>query len=231
VAQNEVVRVLPGGSDPENFDVSKDGKQLFISNEDASAVSIVDIASGTVLKTIKRGGQPEGVQVAPDGKRVFITSEEDGTVAVLDLAVGHIISTFKVGHRPRSIAFMPDGSRAYVNAENDRTVVLVDAAKFETLKAISLGKHGLIQPMARCFPRRDQAVHKHVPRAAGPQGRHGDSDRSRFVTVGKPPWSMALSPDAKTLYSANGPSNDISVVNLADNTVVATIPAGTGPGA
>ena len=28
VAQNRVVRVLPGGSDPENFDVSKDGKQL-----------------------------------------------------------------------------------------------------------------------------------------------------------------------------------------------------------
>jgi YVTN family beta-propeller protein len=34
VVQNKVVRVLPGGSDPENFDVSKDGKQLFISNED-----------------------------------------------------------------------------------------------------------------------------------------------------------------------------------------------------
>jgi YVTN family beta-propeller protein len=79
VAQNKVVRVLPGGSDPENFDVSKDGKQLFISNEDMSAVSIVDIASGTVLKTIKIGDQPEGVRGAPDGKRVFITSEEEGT--------------------------------------------------------------------------------------------------------------------------------------------------------
>lgn len=31
VAQNKVVRVLPGGSDPENFDVSQDGTQLFIS--------------------------------------------------------------------------------------------------------------------------------------------------------------------------------------------------------
>jgi YVTN family beta-propeller protein len=47
--------------------------------------------------------------------------------------------------------------------------------------------------------------------------------------VGKRPWGIALSPDAKTLYSANGPSNNISVVNLVDNTVAATIPAGTGP--
>src|SRR6476660_3676013 len=58
VAQNKVVRLLPGGSDPENFDVSKDGKQLFISNEDTSAVSIVDIASGAVLKTIKVAAHP-----------------------------------------------------------------------------------------------------------------------------------------------------------------------------
>lgn len=49
------------------------------------------------------------------------------------------------------------------------------------------------------------------------------------VTVGKCPWGITLWPDAKTLYSANGPSNSISVVNLADDTVAATIPGGTGP--
>jgi DNA-binding beta-propeller fold protein YncE len=37
------------------------------------------------------------------------------------------------------------------------------------------------------------------------------------VTVGKRPWGIAFSPDAKTLYSATGPSNNSSVVNLADN--------------
>src|SRR5580692_3501818 len=68
VAQNKLLRIIPGGSDPENFDVSKDGKQLYISNEDISAMSIVDIASGKVAKTIPMGAQPEGVQVTPDGK-------------------------------------------------------------------------------------------------------------------------------------------------------------------
>src|ERR1700710_1244121 len=34
VATNKVVRVIKGGSDPENFEVSPDGTQLFISNED-----------------------------------------------------------------------------------------------------------------------------------------------------------------------------------------------------
>ena len=34
-ASRKVVRVLPGGSDPETFDISKDGTRLFVSNEDA----------------------------------------------------------------------------------------------------------------------------------------------------------------------------------------------------
>jgi YVTN family beta-propeller protein len=52
VAQNKLLRIIPGGSDPENFDISKDGKQLFISNEDTSSVSIVDTVSGTLLNSV-----------------------------------------------------------------------------------------------------------------------------------------------------------------------------------
>src|SRR3984885_11160485 len=84
VAQNKLLRVIPGGSDPENFDVSKDGKYIYVSNEDTSAVSIIDIAAGKVAKTLQMGAQPEGVKVTPDGKLVFITSEEDGNISVLD---------------------------------------------------------------------------------------------------------------------------------------------------
>jgi YVTN family beta-propeller protein len=147
-SQNKLVGIIPGGSDPENFDVSKDGKELFIANEDTSTMSIVDVDSGKIIKSIKVGGEPEGVKVSPDGNKVFITSEEDGTIAVLDPAEGRIVSTLKVGHRPRSIAFMPDGSRAYVNAENDGTVVVIDAKRYKIIKAISVGKPGMIKPMA-----------------------------------------------------------------------------------
>src|SRR6202158_3877944 len=52
VKQNKLIRIIHGGSDPENFDVSRDGSQLYISNEDVSAVSIIDIASGTVVKSL-----------------------------------------------------------------------------------------------------------------------------------------------------------------------------------
>ena len=220
VAQNKPLRIIHGGSDPENFDVSSDGKQLYISNEDDSAVSIVDIASGTVVKSLKTGAQPEGVKVTPDGKHVWVTSEETGTISVLDPVAGKIIKTFKVGHRPRYIAFLPDGSNAYVNAENDGTVVLVDAKKYRMIKAISLGKPGVIKPMAVLLS--PDATKLYVSTGRGHQVFTIDTATNKVlgsVEVGARPWGIALSLDAKTLYSANGPSNDISVVDLATNTV------------
>ena len=105
VAQNKLLRVIKGGSDPENFDVSLDGKTLFVSNEDVSGVSFVDVEAGQVTKTIKTGEEPEGVKVTPDGKLVYATSEEEGTLSVVDIAAGKKTASIKVGRRPRTIAF------------------------------------------------------------------------------------------------------------------------------
>src|SRR3954464_3363529 len=52
IAQNKMLRKVPGGSDPEQFAVSKDGRLLYVSNEDAAGLSMVDPANGTVLKTL-----------------------------------------------------------------------------------------------------------------------------------------------------------------------------------
>src|SRR3954471_3936661 len=140
VQSNKVSRVLQGGSDPENFDVSADGKTIYVSNEDASGISFIDTASGKVTKTIPTGEEPEGVKITPDGKQIFSTSEGDGTISVIDAAAGRLEKTFKVGHRPRNIAFLPDGKRGYVNAENDAAVVVFDAVKNVKLQPVSLGK-------------------------------------------------------------------------------------------
>jgi YVTN family beta-propeller protein len=40
---------------------------------------------------------------------------------------------------------------------------------------------------------------------------------------------MALSPDGATLYTANGPSNDVSVIDLATQKVTTKIAAGDSP--
>jgi YVTN family beta-propeller protein len=46
------------------------------------------------------------------------------------------------------------------------------------------------------------------------------------VKVGTRPWGVGVSPDGKRLYTANGPSGDVSVVDADTMTVVATIRCG-----
>jgi YVTN family beta-propeller protein len=49
------------------------------------------------------------------------------------------------------------------------------------------------------------------------------------IEAGERPWGIAVSPDGTMLYTANGPSNDVSVIDIAARQVARKIPVGTGP--
>ncbi len=48
LAARKLVRTYASGQDPESFDLSRDGKTLYVSNEDASELSVLDLAAGKV---------------------------------------------------------------------------------------------------------------------------------------------------------------------------------------
>ena len=171
-ASRKVTRVLPGGSDPETFDISQDGSTLYVSNEDAGTASIVDVASGKIRSTVKVGREPEGVRVRPDGATVWVTGETDHNVTILDTKTGKIVGQIEVGKRPRSIAFTPDGSRAYVPSEVDGTVWVIDVATRKPLKLITMPQGS--KPMdSQVSP--DGKARLRLERT----GRHGLGDRRR----------------------------------------------------
>ena len=62
--------------------------RLFVSNEDTSELSIVDLATGGMVRTVDVGGEPEGVRLRPDRKAVYVTSESDHAVSVVDTESG-----------------------------------------------------------------------------------------------------------------------------------------------
>src|ERR1044072_8156629 len=134
--RNTLLKVMPGGSDPEQFPISPDGGKLYIANEDAGLCSIINTATGEVIKTLAVGEEPEGVGISPDGKLVYVTSENNGLISVIETAGDTLVTTLKVGRRPRVAAFLPDGSRAYISLENDSAVAVVDTAKHTLLKTI-----------------------------------------------------------------------------------------------
>ncbi|HEY3160276.1 MAG TPA: hypothetical protein VGJ78_15030, partial [Vicinamibacterales bacterium] len=55
VATHKVLKIVKSGDDPESFDVSIDGKTVYVSNEDAGELSVVNLATGRILKRVKVG--------------------------------------------------------------------------------------------------------------------------------------------------------------------------------
>ena len=51
----KLVKLLKAGSDPEQFDLSKDGRRLFIANENASTLSVLNVATGALEATVHVG--------------------------------------------------------------------------------------------------------------------------------------------------------------------------------
>ena len=228
VAARKVARILPGGSDPEQFDISGDGKRLYIANEDAATASIVALSTGTIDTTVKVGAEPEGVRISPDGELVYVTAESDTSIRVMDAKTGAVKARIKVDRRPRDVAFTPDGKRAYATAEVGGTVSVIDVAASRVIATIKLSAEA--KPMGvRVSP-----DGKRVYVATGRGGTVVVIDPTTntitgSVKVGQRPWGLALTKDGKKLYTANGPSNDVSVVDTDKLAVIATVPAGKIP--
>ena len=63
VRQRKLVKVLPSGPDPEQVAISTDGKEVYVANEDAAQLSVIDTGDGHLMQTFKIGEEPEGVTV------------------------------------------------------------------------------------------------------------------------------------------------------------------------
>jgi YVTN family beta-propeller protein len=49
------------------------------------------------------------------------------------------------------------------------------------------------------------------------------------IPVGARPWGIALSHDGRRLYTANGSSNDVTIIDTASLSVVKKVSVGKGP--
>jgi YVTN family beta-propeller protein len=228
VATHKLLKKINVGSDPEEFDISPDGKTLYVSNEDVKTASSIDIASSKVTHIVPLSQEPEGVALAPDGKHLWVTCETGGDIFVIDLATFKVVGQTKVGQRPRSVAFIDGGKTAIVPSESAGLLYAIDTATVKITKTIPLPKGA--RPM-RVKVSQDGAK---LYASTGRGGSVAVLDSASLgvtseIKVGQRPWGITLSPDGKYLFAANGPSNDVSVVDLSTGQEVTRVKAGDSP--
>jgi YVTN family beta-propeller protein len=228
VATQKLTAKLSAGSDPEEFDLSRDGRRIYISNEDTKTASVINIAAGKLEHIVPVGQEPEGVTTSPDGKRFYVTCEAGGDIYVIDTVSYAATAHFKVNGRPRSVALLSSGSIGFVPSESAGELNIIDAVNATVLKTIALPTGS--RPMrVRLSP--DE---KRLYVSNGRAGTISVFDAHSYelldtIKVGTRPWGIGVSPDGRFLFSANGPSNDVSVVDLQTNREVSRIKAGAGP--
>lgn len=132
--------VIPVGHGSEGFDVSPDGKEIWVANAGEGTVSIIDVASKTVVQTLEANVKGANrLKFTPDGKHVFISSLNLPDVAVFDAATRKEMKRVPVGHGAAGIQMQPDGSRVYVACSPDGYVAAIDLKTLEVVGHIDAG--------------------------------------------------------------------------------------------
>ena len=182
--------------------------KVYVANEGADTVSVLDAASFKRLSNVRVGKMPHNVQVSPDGKLVWVTNNGEpgqaadtsaykgmdkgdhdamgkpGAVWAIDTRSDAVVAKVPVGMHPAHVVVSPDGRFAYVTNGGDNTVSVIDTAAQRLVATIPVGQ----------FP-------------------HG----------------LRISPDGKQAYVANLKGGTISVIDTASQKEIAQIPAGKGP--
>jgi PQQ-dependent catabolism-associated beta-propeller protein len=233
-ATGKSLRRIALGEEPEAFDLSPDGKTIYVSNEDQGELAFVDAATGKTLRSVKVGQEPEGVKVSADGKTVYVTSEVASMVHVIDTATAKVLKNIPVGKRPRRMAFTPDGKELWVTSELDASVSIVSTADHAVLGKITFEVKGarreditpvgiLIAPDGkRAFVALGRANHVAFVDVPGRKV-------TQLVLVGKRAWNVALDKAAARLWVVNGLSDDVTVVDVAAAKAIKSIPVGRVP--
>jgi YVTN family beta-propeller protein len=228
----KLLRMIPGGKDPELFDMTSDGKRLWVSNEDAAEASLVDIDAGQIVRRVPVGKEPEGVGIPPGGKVVYVTNEADNSVSVLDIETGAPVAQIATGGRPRSVVFTGDGLRAFVACETTHTLTIIDARTHTRTGELDL-PGDLIRPMGLVISADGRTLY-----ATGGRGKTvhvigldepSPRVKNTIAEVGVRPWGIGITRRGDRLYTANGPTGDVSVIDTASGAVSRHIAVGGSP--
>ncbi len=107
--------------------LSRDGSTLYVAQDNADQVAVIDTASNTVVGSIdtrgpaaligtmpQRGAAPISVRLTPNGRFLYAVNAGANSIAVIDLKANRVIGLLPTAYEPTDVAFSADGSELYI---------------------------------------------------------------------------------------------------------------------
>jgi len=185
----------------------------------ASAESTEGVMSRSTIK-----GDP----VAACGHLAYVTNSYSETLSVIDTQKEELVANHKTGRAPVNPTFNRDWTKLYFSNVEDGTLSVVDA---KTAKIVDTVPAGGDHPSGlRFLPDGRHLVISYIGDEPTDPGAIGKMDLSTGRMVWKIPVEAQserfdITPDGKRAYVANLIGQTISVVDLDEGRIAATIPS------
>jgi YVTN family beta-propeller protein len=185
---------IPVGEHPHTCVFGADKRTLYVSNWGGRSVSVVDTEHLRKTREINVGRRPNDMALAPDG-RLFVACSGDNTV--------HVIPTRKaedLGLAADRTRRLPEGTREIIG-----TSLYAEAPEGSTPDAVAVSPDGKTLFVANADNNDVMVVD--ISNSFSDDVRRNNESVSiveGFIPVGWYPSALAVSPDNKTLFVADG---------------------------
>jgi YVTN family beta-propeller protein len=108
-----VMDFIPTGRDAHGLYISRDTKDLYVTDRGAGEVSVIDLATRQVVDTwhIPGGGSPDMGNVSPDGKVLWVSGRYNACVYAISTVTGQLLAKIPVPNSPHGLAVWPQPGR------------------------------------------------------------------------------------------------------------------------
>jgi DNA-binding beta-propeller fold protein YncE len=208
----------PGTRFPAGLALSADGKKLYVAENLADALAVVDVETGKIEQRLPTDAYPYAIAVAPGGK-VFVSAWGGNTVSVFGPDGGRLKENRKleVGRHPSALLLNSSGSRLFVTCATTNSIAVIDAEtetvieslpdappsknQGSTPDALALSADGTRLFVAEA-DNNAVAVFNLSGRDSGAQNARGTTQMSGRIPVEWYPTALLLNGD--TLFVLNG---------------------------
>ncbi|MFD8573120.1 YncE family protein [Streptomyces sp. NPDC057694] len=106
-------KLLPTGKGTHGLYVSRDSKEMYISNRGEGTISVFDFPQNKLTKKWKlpQGGSPDMGGVSADGNTLWLSGRYDSEVYAIDTRTGVQVARIPVGNGPHGLAVYPQPGR------------------------------------------------------------------------------------------------------------------------
>lgn len=215
---------------------------VYVSNERAGDVSVIDGETRKVVRTIEAGKRPRGIHVSDDGRTLYVATSgsprmgpgadrerakslvadksADG-IAVIDLAAGKRVRQLRVGSDPEEFALGRDGRSVIVANEDIAEASVWD---IETGRLIAKAEVSEEPEGVALHPSRAE-VYVACEDLGDIYVLHPETGAHLAkLTLGGRPRTIVFSPDGTRAYIPLETKGSIAIIDAETHTLLETVP-------